>query len=258
MRRLVYVSFALVFSFGLAAAQAGVITDNFDTAHDYSAGNVTGTVWSGVMNAGNASNLNATTTNAGRLTIGTDTGNGMDAADHSAPFLYMNVGSGDFTVQVEVPTIYCANYSYGSLLVWQAGETNNFVSIAPNNFVASGSKRLGNWVNNVDDIKTTYPGVLNGETTWVRMTRVGSVFTAYKSTDGDTWVQASATTFDRPDLAGDVQVGLAYGTALPVTDAYITYDNFSITTAEVPEPSTLALLGAGLMGLLAYAWRKRR
>ena len=31
----------------------------------------------------------------------------------------------------------------------------------------------------------------------------------------------------------------------------------NITISQVPEPSTLALLGCGLVGLLAYAWRKR-
>ena len=32
----------------------------------------------------------------------------------------------------------------------------------------------------------------------------------------------------------------------------------TITETTVPEPSTLVLLALGLIGLLAYAWRKRR
>ncbi len=35
------------------------------------------------------------------------------------------------------------------------------------------------------------------------------------------------------------------------------YDNVKLSTV-IPEPSTLALLAAGLVGLLAYAWRKRK
>lgn len=42
------------------------------------------------------------------------------------------------------------------------------------------------------------------------------------------------------NIGGDARVGIA------------------TTVAIVPEPSTLALLGCGLFGLLAYAWRKRK
>jgi len=38
--------------------------------------------------------------------------------------------------------------------------------------------------------------------------------------------------------------------------AYI--DNVSVTTASIPEPSSIALLTSAIVGLLAYAWRKRR
>jgi hypothetical protein len=34
-------------------------------------------------------------------------------------------------------------------------------------------------------------------------------------------------------------------------------DNVRFAAVSTPEPSTLVLLGAGLLGLLAYAWRKR-
>ncbi|MBU4273300.1 MAG: PEP-CTERM sorting domain-containing protein [Planctomycetes bacterium] len=39
-------------------------------------------------------------------------------------------------------------------------------------------------------------------------------------------------------------------------DARTSIDAVSITT--IPEPSALALLATGLVGLLCYAWRKRK
>ena len=35
-------------------------------------------------------------------------------------------------------------------------------------------------------------------------------------------------------------------------------DSVSLTAVSTPEPSALVLLGAGLLSLLAYAWRKRK
>lgn len=40
-------------------------------------------------------------------------------------------------------------------------------------------------------------------------------------------------------------------------DAYSYVDNVSVSS-PIPEPSTIALLATGLIGLLAYAWRKRK
>jgi len=57
--------------------------------------------------------------------------------------------------------------------------------------------------------------------------------------DGNPWIQ---------------YVGFGVGDS----SAGSTVDNFSLSVSEIPEPGTLALLACGLIGLLAYAWRKRR
>lgn len=42
-----------------------------------------------------------------------------------------------------------------------------------------------------------------------------------------------------------------------VSDQYV-FDNVTYTTTPAPEPGSLLLLATGLIGLLAYAWRKRK
>jgi probable HAF family extracellular repeat protein len=53
------------------------------------------------------------------------------------------------------------------------------------------------------------------------------------------------------DNNGDI---VGYGTDINSN----TYQAFEILNVATPEPGTLTLLAVGLVGLLAYAWRKRK
>ena len=61
----------------------------------------------------------------------------------------------------------------------------------------------------------------------------------------------------RTDLTGTLKVGLALSDYVSGVGNTAQCDDFSLTVGTVPEPSTIVLLSSGLLGLLAYAWRKR-
>jgi len=57
---------------------------------------------------------------------------------------------------------------------------------------------------------------------------------------------------------GSGVVRLRIGPTPPLTNDRFEGEIDNLSVSQVPEPCTLVLLGTGLLGLLAYAWRKRK
>jgi hypothetical protein len=92
--------------------------------------------------------------------------------------------------------------------------------------------------------------------TWANRTLVSSVINTESCAD---WTQYSSSWTATAAEAGQKLILQAAGPGDTVTTAWSIVDSLSLTTVgSVPEPSSLVLVSAGVFGLLAYAWRKRR
>lgn len=233
-------------AFGLCfawAAQAGTFTDNFNASHDYATQGVADTPWSGmtagVANPGSVSTWDANVTAPGTLTITNAGGAWADGGD--GPFLWKRV-SGDFTNTVHVTSLGQINYNFAGLLVRNPAAPANWFYLSV--FAEYGVEI--DWRDTIDGASTegTSSGggyVETNSTTWrswLQLTRVGGVLSAYASTDGVNWefLYQSA----RTDLTNDLDVGV-FDSTFSDNTCSAQFQGFSIEgpnveTATPPSP----------------------
>jgi regulation of enolase protein 1 (concanavalin A-like superfamily) len=204
--------------------------DNFSTAHDYTSGDVSGTMWDGLLNA---ANLDAGSDTTGGVLHLRNTGEGWEApTDADGPFLY-KVVSNNFIVEVEVPFTQDVAWSDGGLMVRvpdlaSAGPGEDWLSL-----MLSGCCGSGNKLRWADDNVSGNNNFTSGRT-FLRLERQGNTFRAYtKANRGDAWELGA--TLSRPDFAGlPLQVGLQHGTFNDANAADRQYDNFWLYAAAGP------------------------
>jgi hypothetical protein len=131
---------------------------------------------------------------------------------------------------------------------------------SPNNWLnvdSTGTKNLlwstrgSNYVPGLD-----YPDYYGGSAkqTWSITTSPTGIARLYDGANGTGSLLGEATLESGHDWYTRIMIYSGTSAGYPVGDASFNLYSF----ATVPEPSTVALLGVGTMGLLAYAWRRKR
>lgn len=223
----VITSLALLLVF---ASTAVAVIEDFDVAHDYVTDGVGGTIWSGIMNAGNMS-VGNTNDNPGYLTIdGTGNWNGNET---TGPFLYKEV-TGDFIAEAhQLVGVNSAGGLMvrlgGNLALGGAGEDNMWLATWSSWNVGSIFWPTNNGSRPERDI--TWDGDATGGPTWTRVERQGANFYWSRSYDGVTW---STLSYGNPMVRNDMNVPtLQVGLIHSFGGVPIQYDYFKLTETPV-------------------------
>jgi uncharacterized protein YjbI with pentapeptide repeats len=247
----------LVVAGGVNEIQAGEVYDDFSVSHDYSGGNVAGTIWGGVLNSNDLALGNANIQNAGRLTWSAIPYSGWEwETFNNAPTLYRLV-SGDFDVSVRVADMTSAIFSDGGLIarvpdVNAAGNGEDYVALryfAAYSF--NSSRSTDNGVTSNKDYFTDDGYVFEP---YLRLRRDGNSFDFYTRPDPSSdWIHRDS--FSRPDIGEIMQVGPWFGT-FSENSGTAQFDDFVLSAPSISEPANLTLTIFGALVIIGH--RRRR
>ncbi|MBF0517765.1 MAG: hypothetical protein HQK97_11735, partial [Nitrospirae bacterium] len=190
-----------------------------------------------LLNSANATIADVNITNAGLLTLLASVTADPNNATFTVPFVYQNI-TGDFDIDT-----YMAQSNPG---------TKRYGLICRDPNASAGEDWLG-LVN--ENGGTSYNNTINSVTSqyaaggtafaYYRITRVGSVFTAYnKINSGDSW-SAVGQVITRNDFAGTIQVGL-YSTNDALAGNRTVFDYFEGTNSGGAASITTTALASSL------------
>ena len=208
---------------------ATLVTDSFETSHDYVADGVSGTIWDGFFYnvAGGDAVVyaaDADVSNAGVLTFHSKLGNWENAANDGM-LLYRTV-SGDFDARVRIVSMNNVQWHDAGLMarvanLADAGAGEDWV-------VAKRFASGGSCGHRSTDNGASATAQVAGLQPWLRLTRSGNTITSFRSTDGENWTQIGSTA--RGDMNGlSRQVGIWQAT-FSGNEGVAQFDSFSLRT----------------------------
>jgi hypothetical protein len=150
---------------------------------------------------------------------------GPGVAGYADGFRYIyEQQTGNFDVKVQVTSLTVAgNYSTAGILARTSLATNSqdvYMSASPVNYRFKDRTTVGGINNIVTGGSVSFPNA------WVRLSRVGNLFTGYYSTDGTNWTMLSSITLALPTT---IDLGLAVASNVNTMTTSASLRNYSNT-----------------------------
>ena len=223
-------------------------TADFNQNQDFTQG-VGSTGWLGAYGGNNPPSTFESS--GGHLTI-SDTGGHLEGNANSGHILYVSL-TGDFTAECLLDSLSSSTFATAGIGAFDPSMTTGNPNVT---WIGAYYKGFNGEVGTRTAVNGSssdyYPYGLGNSgnlSLYFKMSRVGDVFTQSYSLNGTDFTEINSVTMS--SLPETVDVGVWDG-AFSANTSTSVFDSFSVSTTPAPEPSTMALAGAGIACLLAF------